>query len=226
MWNGTREMKKHWKNLWKVWIFFSNSCMKEMKYVSGAYVEEDLGMYPVNDRRILNVIIQRQYEENSMIEIKIRNEIFAAKTCSGKVDGEIHMQAMILKEDRVYWCDCWGFTEETIKEYTGTVICAEKVRWRSVEGHMGNGEFTVGCFVIDKSMSKAEAVASKWKQLRQMVSDTIQTIIISDAIIAVVYCIHSKKATINHGYLHSVQCFDVVLPFFKQRRCRKKLLLM
>ena len=49
--------------------FFHDSCIKEMHYLSGAYVNENLDMYPVNDRRILRVIIQRQYEEDSMIEI-------------------------------------------------------------------------------------------------------------------------------------------------------------
>ena len=48
--------------------FFHDSCIKEMHYLSGAYVNENLDMYPVNDRRILRVIIQRQYEEDSMIE--------------------------------------------------------------------------------------------------------------------------------------------------------------
>ena len=31
--------------------FFHDSCIKEMHYLSGAYVNENLDMYPVNDRR-------------------------------------------------------------------------------------------------------------------------------------------------------------------------------
>ena len=52
--------------------FFHDSCIKEMHYLSGAYVNENLDMYPVNDRRILRVIIQRQYEEDSMIEMEFQ----------------------------------------------------------------------------------------------------------------------------------------------------------
>lgn len=141
MWNDIRD-EKSLEEFMESMDFFHDSCIKEMKYVSGAYVEEDLGMYPVNDRRILNVIIQRQYEENSMIEMEFSGmKYLQLKPVVEEWTGEIHDATMILKEDRVYWCDCWGFTEETIKEYTGTVICAEKVRWRSVEGHMGNEEF-------------------------------------------------------------------------------------
>ena len=42
--------------------YFHDSCIKELKYLSGAFVDEDLAMYPVNDRRILKVAIQRQFE--------------------------------------------------------------------------------------------------------------------------------------------------------------------
>ncbi len=95
----------------------------------------------VNDMRILSVIIQSQYEENSMIEMEFLGmKYLHLKPVVEEWTGEINDATMILKEGCVYWCDCWGFTEETIKEYTGTVICAEKVRWRSIEGHMGNGK--------------------------------------------------------------------------------------
>ena len=44
--------------------FFHDSCIKEMKYYSGAFVNEDLSMHPTNDCRTLSVIIQRQFPEN------------------------------------------------------------------------------------------------------------------------------------------------------------------
>ena len=51
------------KNFMESVDFFHDSCIKELKYLSGAYVDEELSMYPINDRRVLNVIIQRQYEK-------------------------------------------------------------------------------------------------------------------------------------------------------------------
>ena len=50
--------------------YFHDSCIKELKYLSGAYVNEELSMYPINDRRVLNVIIQCQFEDFSMIEME------------------------------------------------------------------------------------------------------------------------------------------------------------
>ena len=41
--------------------YFHDSCIKEISYISGAYVGEKLSMHPLNDRRVLRVVIQRQY---------------------------------------------------------------------------------------------------------------------------------------------------------------------
>lgn len=49
---------------------FHDSCLKEMKYISGAYVDEELSMLPVNSKRMLSVIIQRQFENPSAIELQ------------------------------------------------------------------------------------------------------------------------------------------------------------
>ncbi len=53
--------------------FFHDSCIKELKYISGAYVNADLSMHPINDRRLLSVIIQRQHEDNPMIELSLKD---------------------------------------------------------------------------------------------------------------------------------------------------------
>ena len=50
--------------------YFHDGCIKEMHYLSGAYVGEGLGMYPLNDKRILKVIIQRQFDDLSMLELE------------------------------------------------------------------------------------------------------------------------------------------------------------
>ena len=41
---------------------FHDSVLKELSYVSGAYVDENLNMYPLNDKACLRVLIQRQDE--------------------------------------------------------------------------------------------------------------------------------------------------------------------
>lgn len=96
--------------------YFHDGCIKEMHYLSGAYVGEGLGMYPLNDKRILKVIIQRQFDNPSMVELEF----------SG-------LQYMKLNP----------VDTASIGNYDGTLICAEKLRWRLVEGYMGKENFFI-----------------------------------------------------------------------------------
>lgn len=120
---------------------FHDSCLKELKYISGAYVNEDLSMYPVNDRRILRVLIQRQYKGPSVIEMEFIGLKYIRMYPAGEdYTCEILDVTMILKDDCVYWCDCGGLSENDIENYKGTAICASKVRWREADEYIGAGE--------------------------------------------------------------------------------------
>ena len=122
--------------------FFHDSCIKELKYISGAYVGEALGMYPVNDRRILRLIIQRQFKDISMLEMEFEGlkflKLFPA---DGTYTCEILDSTMLFKDGYIYWCDCGGLSEEELADYTGTILCASKFRWRPIHGCMGKEEF-------------------------------------------------------------------------------------
>lgn len=50
--------------------FFHDTCLTELRYISGAYVGKDLAMYPINDKRKVNVFIQRQEVERNTIELE------------------------------------------------------------------------------------------------------------------------------------------------------------
>ena len=121
---------------------FHDSCIKEMSYVSGAYVDADLSMYPLNNRRVLRVLIQRQFEKDSMIEMEFEGLKYARLfPVDENYTCEILDSTMIMKDENIYWCDCGDISESDLNEYTGTVICASKLRWRSIENHMGKIEF-------------------------------------------------------------------------------------
>lgn len=99
---------------------FHDSCLKEIKYISGAYVNEKLNMLPVNNQRILHMIIQRQFENPSVIEMQFEGlkylKLFPNDenyTC------EILDATMILKEDCVYCCNCcsWNISGWSSRSY-------------------------------------------------------------------------------------------------------------
>lgn len=121
---------------------FHDSCIKEIYYLSGAYVTDHLSMFPINNCRILRVVIQRQDIKDAMIEMEFRGlkglrlyPLDESFTC------EISDATMIMKDESIYWCDCGGLSESDIDHYTGTMICASKLRWRSIENHMGKEAF-------------------------------------------------------------------------------------
>jgi hypothetical protein len=124
--------------------YFHDSCIKELKYISGAYVGETLSMYPVNNKRTLNVIIQRQYKDISAIEMEfIGLKHLNMFPTDEEYTCEILDSTMILKEGCVYWCDCGGLSEADLENYTGTMICASKVRWRAADEYIGPKEVYV-----------------------------------------------------------------------------------
>ena len=67
---------------------FHDSCIKEIKYTSGAYVDNDLTMYPVNDLRALKMIIQRQFDNPSAIELEFLGlKYFRLSPCDEQFDN-------------------------------------------------------------------------------------------------------------------------------------------
>ncbi len=121
---------------------FHDSCIKEMRYFSGAYVDAELAMYPVNDHRMLNVIIQRQDKHFSMIEMEFSGlRCLKLTPIDDTFTCEIHNSTMLLSNGFVYWCDCGGLSETTLDSYEGTFICASELRWRPIDNCMGQDEF-------------------------------------------------------------------------------------
>ena len=140
MWNEITSQEKIQEFLEYI-NHFHDSCIKELKYISGAYVTERRSMYPVNDRRTLNVLIQSQYAGCSMVELEYRGlkhlRLFPADeryTC------EILDSTLVLYNGDIYWTDSGDVSMEELDDYEGTVVCATELRWRPIEGYLGNRE--------------------------------------------------------------------------------------
>ncbi len=123
---------------------FHDSCIKEIKYLSGAFVNERLGMYPINDVRNLRMIIQRQFKDIPMIEMEFSglNHLYLVPN-NEDFTCEILDATMLMKDDCIYWCDCGGISEKEIDDYGGTVVCAAQLRWRVLDQPMGKEELYI-----------------------------------------------------------------------------------
>lgn len=112
---------------------FHDSCIKEMRYLSGAYVDKELSMYPINSIRNLRVIFQQQSPLNSTIEVEFTKlNYLKLFPISDVYTCEILDASIIFKDNCIVWCDCGGLSESNIDKYNGTVISSEKLRWRTI----------------------------------------------------------------------------------------------
>jgi len=119
---------------------FHDSCIKEMKYISGAYANEKI-MHPINDQRILKMIVQGKFKKSDVIELEFVGLKYLKLLPSDEnYTCEILEASMILKEDYIFWCDCGGLSEGDLENYTGTMICASKIRWRAADEYIGSKE--------------------------------------------------------------------------------------
>lgn len=121
----------------KLYDEFHDCCLKELRYISGAYVKQDLAMYPINDQRKLFVLFQRQNEKNSVVELEFSAlEILNLNPYNQLYTCEILEASMFFENGKVYWGDSSDFKNQ--KElYEGTWLCAENVRWRFVDEYIG-----------------------------------------------------------------------------------------
>lgn len=132
------------RNFMDEMILFHDSCIKELRYISGAYVDNELAMYPINHRRILSVIVQRQFENNPMIEMEFKGLKFLKLfPVDEEYTCEIFDSLMFFKDDCIYWCDCRDISEDQLDDYEGVLICASKLRWRAIDNCMGDKEFYI-----------------------------------------------------------------------------------
>ena len=114
---------------------FHDSVLKELSYVSGAYVDENLNMYPLNDKACLRVLIQRQDETMPALELEFSGlQELRLYPTDPSYTSEILDAALFLRNGLVCWCDCGDIGPENFDDYRGTSVCAKSLRWRPIAG--------------------------------------------------------------------------------------------
>ena len=111
--------------------YFHDSCMKSFSFVSGAYVNSQLAMYPVNDKRVLSMIFQRQFEDITSFEVEFYGlRSFNYVPASPLYTCEIESANMYFKDGLIYFeHDSFLKSDET-GQFIMNSVCAEGLRWR------------------------------------------------------------------------------------------------
>lgn len=111
--------------------YFHDSCISEISYESGAYVNEDLSMQPINDKRILKVVFQRQGNPRNL-EIKF-NKLVRLNLVpeSEDYDCTIFGATLEIKDGNIYWINEENIPIDTIYNYRHyTLIIAKEGEYR------------------------------------------------------------------------------------------------
>lgn len=114
---------------------FHDSVLKELSCVSGAYVDEDLNMHPVDDKACLHMLIQRQDETLPALELEFSGlQELRLYPTDPAYTSEILDAALFLWDGLICWCDCGDIGPEYFDDYRGTSVRAKSLRWRPVTG--------------------------------------------------------------------------------------------
>lgn len=121
--------------------WFHDSCIKELKYYSGGYVDENGAMYPFNSIRCVKIIFQSQNARTKAIEMKFE-KIQKLNLVPRNEDYDCVIYGASLKKigNLIYWSEWDNFKLEDLEKEKGTWISAQKVSWRLLKNASGNKE--------------------------------------------------------------------------------------
>ena len=92
---------------------FHDACLKELRYISGQYVSEDLSMHPINSLRNVYVIFQRQWENPSVIEMLFEGlECLVIRPVSEDYTSDIFCAYMTIEDNCFVWFDSDDFKDD------------------------------------------------------------------------------------------------------------------
>ena len=121
--------------------YFVDSCIKEIKYVSGSYSENGTTLYATNDIRDVYILFHSISGSYQTFEIRFfRIHKLVLEPYRDEQDSVIYDTTLIKKDNLFYWFD---YKEKDISNFTpkGTTVVAEKVSWRPIYNSLGKEDF-------------------------------------------------------------------------------------
>jgi hypothetical protein len=119
--------------------WFHDSCIKELDYYSGGYVDEDGSMYSFNSSRCVKMIFQSQNAKARVIELKF-DGIKKLNLFPRDEDYDCIIYGASLKriDNMFYWSEWENFKIEDLTKEDGTWISSRQISWRVLENAFGN----------------------------------------------------------------------------------------
>ena len=118
--------------------WFHDSCIKEMVYISGGYVEENGAMYPFDSVKCVIIVFQSQDAKYRTIEVKFEGvEQMNLVPKQDDYDNIIYEASLIKNNGLFYWAEWCNFKVNDSNNTSGTWISSKKISWRPIEFKKG-----------------------------------------------------------------------------------------
>ena len=113
--------------------YFHDSCLQSFSFVSGAYVDSRLAMHPINDKRTLCMVFQRQFEDFTNFEMEFSGlkSLYYVPT-DPLYTCEIESVNMYFKDELIYFEHDSCLISDEIGQTIINSVCAERCRWRII----------------------------------------------------------------------------------------------
>lgn len=121
------------QELMNEFAFFHDSCIKEIHYLSGSFVDEKRNMHPINSDRTVSIIFESQQSKSKTLELRF-NKIKEFHLIPKTEDTDCVIYGASLKKinDFFYWADWVDFSLNDLSENFGTWIIAQSVCWQFI----------------------------------------------------------------------------------------------
>jgi hypothetical protein len=114
----------------KQFNYFHDSCIKEIHYSSGTYVNNNLSMAMINNP-VLVILFQRQENDLYAIEVEFSEPLaFHLKPADKNNTTEILSAVFMKMADIYYWADWDGWSITGEDRDSTTWVSAKSVKWR------------------------------------------------------------------------------------------------
>ncbi len=117
-----------------------DSCLKELKYLSGMFVDDKNSMQAVNCKRQIHMILQSQWEPHTIEIIFDKISSMHLNPPDENYDGIIMGAQIVIEDDNLVWFDSDDFQNsynELYNQQFVTYIKSEKIKWKIHNEYIG-----------------------------------------------------------------------------------------
>ncbi len=116
---------------------FHDSCIKELSYQTGTFVDHELGMNVAN-KPSLRILFQRQSPELPAVELEFFRMVEAhLRSRAYHHDTVIFGATFYLSPDGIWWADQVNWDHTDAHRDDATWIRSKCLRWRKCDNHLG-----------------------------------------------------------------------------------------